>query len=493
MSVRIITDSGIDLPGELDPRLTVIPLGITFGTTTYADGVDLTNDRFYEMLIESDELPKTSQATPYAYQQVFEQVRSAGEEAVVITLSSALSGTYQSAVTAAADYPEVHVVDSKNVTIGQSLLVLYALRLVDEGLGAAEIAEKVEAVVGRVCLLALLDTLEYLKRGGRIPKSVGAIGELLSIKPVVGVEDGEVVMLGKARGSKNGRNQLHQQVEKHGIDFTMPVLLGYTGLSQKLLKKYLEDNRAIWEGVVAEEDLPITSVGATIGTHVGPGAIALAFFAKNYPVLVPPTGARGTDTPEVSVPGRSQHDMHHELDELLDGHGVVLGGPDADCGQDPREVELARDALALGSELLSRQEEAVHERAYHLLEPLGERWVAVRAQQHARVVARALGQAQDEAHVLREVERIPLEQALVHQALDVAEHLVLDLRQQLVDIVVVEVEGRAVVARAVGDLADRDLLHGFLGVELPERLAEIGPCLLRDLRLLSHGALQSRE
>ena len=281
MSVRIITDSGIDLPGELDPRLTVIPLGITFGATTYADGVDLTNDRFYEMLIESDELPKTSQATPYAYQQVFEQVRSAGEEAVVITLSSALSGTYQSAVTAAADYPEVHVVDSKNVTIGQSLLVLYALRLVDEGLGAAEIAEKVEAVVGRVCLLALLDTLEYLKRGGRIPKSVGAIGELLSIKPVVGVEDGEVVMLGKARGSKNGRNQLHQQVEKHGIDFTMPVLLGYTGLSQKLLKKYLDDNRAIWEGMVAEEDLPITSVGATIGTHVGPGAIALAFFAKN--------------------------------------------------------------------------------------------------------------------------------------------------------------------------------------------------------------------
>lgn len=281
MAVRIITDSGIDLPGELDPRLTVIPLGITFGTTTYADGVDLTNDRFYELLIESDELPKTSQATPYAYQQVFEQVRAAGEEAVVITLSSKLSGTYQSAVTAAADFPEVHVVDGKNVTIGQSLLVLYALRLVDEGFGAAEIAEKVESVVDRVCLLALLDTLEYLKRGGRIPKSVGAIGELLAIKPVVGVVDGEVAMLGKARGSKNGRNQLHQQVEKHGIDFGMPVLLGYTGLSQKLLKKYLDDNRAIWEGKVAEEDLPITSVGATIGTHVGPGAIALAFFAKN--------------------------------------------------------------------------------------------------------------------------------------------------------------------------------------------------------------------
>lgn len=281
MAVRIITDSGIDLPGEVDPRVTVVPLGITFGTTTYADGVDLTNDRFYELLIESDELPKTSQATPFAYQQIFEDVRAAGDEAVVITLSSKLSGTYQSAVTAAADYPEVRVVDGKNVTIGQSLLVLYALRLLDEGRSAAQIADELTAAADRVCLLALLDTLEYLKRGGRIPKSVGTIGELLSIKPVVGVEDGEVVMLGKARGSKNGRNQLHQQVEKYGIDFTMPVLLGYTGLSQKLLRKYLDDNRAIWEGKVAEEDLPIASVGATIGTHVGPGAIALAFFRAN--------------------------------------------------------------------------------------------------------------------------------------------------------------------------------------------------------------------
>lgn len=281
MAVRIITDSGIDLPGEVDPRVTVVPLGITFGTTTYADGVDLTNDRFYELLIESDELPKTSQATPFTYQQIFEDVRAAGDEAVVITLSSKLSGTYQSAVTAAADYPEVRVVDGKNVTIGQSLLVLYALRLLDEGRSAAQIADELTAAADRVCLLALLDTLEYLKRGGRIPKSVGTIGELLSIKPVVGVEDGEVVMLGKARGSKNGRNQLHQQVEKYGIDFTMPVLLGYTGLSQKLLRKYLDDNRAIWEGKVAEEDLPIASVGATIGTHVGPNAIALAFFRAN--------------------------------------------------------------------------------------------------------------------------------------------------------------------------------------------------------------------
>ncbi len=280
MAVRIITDSGFDVPDASDARLTVLPLSITFGDTTYADGVDLTNDRFFELLIESDELPKTSQATPYAYAQIFERVRAAGDEAVVITLSSGLSGTYQSAVTAAADYPEVHVVDSKNVTIGQGVLVQYALRLADEGRGAAEIASMVESARERLVLLALLDTLEYLRRGGRIPKSVGAIGELLSIKPVIGVRDGEVVMLGKARGSKNGRNLLHQEVEKNGIDFAMPVLIGYSGLSDKLLRKYLEDNRVIWEDKVAEEDLPITSVGATVGTHVGPNAIALAFFHR---------------------------------------------------------------------------------------------------------------------------------------------------------------------------------------------------------------------
>ena len=278
MAVRIIADSGVDFPGEVDPRVTVIPLSITFGATTYADGVDITNDRFYEMLIESDELPKTSQATPYVFQQAFEDVRAAGDEAVVITLSSKLSGTYQSAVTAAADFPEVHVVDSKSVTIGESLLVLYALRLIDEELDATEIAEKVAASADRVCLLALLDTLEYLRRGGRIPKSVGVIGEVLSIKPVVGVEDGEVVMLGKARGSKNGRNQLHQQVEKHGIDFDMPVLLGYTGLSDALLQKYKADSARLWVGYA--KDLPVSIVGSVVGTHAGPGAIAVAFFGK---------------------------------------------------------------------------------------------------------------------------------------------------------------------------------------------------------------------
>ena len=280
MAVRIITDSGLDIPEGADPRLTVIPLSITFGSTTYADGVDITNERFYELLVESDELPKTSQATPYDYVHILEQVRDAGDEAVVITLSSRLSGTYQSALSAAADFEDIYVVDSMNVTIGQGVLVQYALRLVDEGLSAKEIADRLIEQRDRVCLVALLDTLEYLKRGGRIPKSVGTIGELLNIKPVVGVRDGEVTMISKAHGSKNGRHLLAKEIESSGVDPSMPFLLGYTGLSDKFLRKYLDDNRSIWEKVVAEENLPITSVGATVGTHVGPNAIAFAFFRR---------------------------------------------------------------------------------------------------------------------------------------------------------------------------------------------------------------------
>ncbi len=281
MSVRIITDSGSDIVNPQNPNLTVVPLSIAFGTTTYADGVDLTHEHFYEMLVEGDTLPTTGQVTPFAFDEAIKAAQADGSEVVVITLSSKLSGTYESAVAAASETTGVYVVDSKNVTVAERILVDYALQLVDEGRSAAEIAAALEEERERVCLVALLDTLEYLRRGGRIPSTVGAIGELLSIKPVIAIEDGEVAILGKARGSKNGRNLLNQQIEKTGaIDFSKPLALGYTGLSSKLLRKYLADNRALWEGHISEDELPIHSVGATIGTHAGPGAIAVAYFCE---------------------------------------------------------------------------------------------------------------------------------------------------------------------------------------------------------------------
>ena len=287
MPVRIITDSASDLTQEDiaalgNPRLTVLPLSVTFGETTYLDGVNLNHRRFYELLVEGDDLPMTGQVNPYAFEEAISEARNAGEEAVVITLSSKLSGTNGSALTAAANFDEgVYVVDSKSVTVGERILVDYALRLVGEGLGAADIACALEQAREDIHVVGLLDTLEFLRRGGRIPASAAALGKLLSIKPVITITDGVVELLGKARGSKNGRNLLTQQVEAAGgIDFSMPIELAYAGLDDALLRKYVEDSRHIWEGHVELDNLPVHTVGATIGTHVGPGAIALAFFKR---------------------------------------------------------------------------------------------------------------------------------------------------------------------------------------------------------------------
>ena len=287
MAVRIITDSASDITREDvaaagNPALTVLPLSITFGNTTYEDGVNLSHQRFYELLVEGDDLPMTGQVNPYAFEQAIGEVRAAGDEVIVITLSGKLSGTNASANTAAASFDSgVYVVDSKNVTVGERVLVDYALRLVGEGLSAVDIATALEQAREDIYVVGLLDTLEYLRRGGRIPASAAALGKLLSIKPVITIEDGAVELLGKARGSKNGRNLLTQQVEAAGgIDFAMPIALGYAGLDDGLLRKYIEDSRHIWEDHIALEDLPVHSVGATIGTHVGPGAIALAFFKQ---------------------------------------------------------------------------------------------------------------------------------------------------------------------------------------------------------------------
>lgn len=280
MSVRIITDSASDMSPAEHPALAVLPLSVTFGTDVYMDGVDIDHQRFYEMLVERDELPKTGQVNPYAFSQAIAEAREAGDEAVIITVGAKLSGTNQSARTALAEAPggDVFVVDSNNVTLGERVLVEYALRLVDEGRSAAQIAAAVEAVRDRVAVIGLLETLEYLVRGGRLSAAAGAVGTLLNVKPVVAVEDGLIVQLGKARGSKNGRNLLNQKVEKSGgIDFSMPLALGYTGLSDAVLKKYVEDSAALWAGHT-EGELPVHTIGATIGTHVGPGAVAVAFF-----------------------------------------------------------------------------------------------------------------------------------------------------------------------------------------------------------------------
>lgn len=281
MALRILVDSTFDFtPEQLElTGIEVVRLHVNFGGEDFVDGVDITPEGFYERLIESDALPTTSQAAPADFAEALERLTANGDELVCLTISSKLSGTYQSAMIAAADFEgRVRVVDTLNVALGAQILARYALRLASGGRGMNEVADELERVKGRVHIIALLDTLEYLKRGGRISAAAAAVGGVFSIKPVITIRDGAVAVIGKARGSKNGENLLSQLIEKHGVDFTMPYVLGYTGLSDALLQKYKADSARLWVGYA--KDLPVSIVGSVVGTHAGPGAIAVAFFGK---------------------------------------------------------------------------------------------------------------------------------------------------------------------------------------------------------------------
>lgn len=279
MAVQIIIDSTVDLPARCRGSFRVVPLSVCFGSEELLDGVTITKEQFYERLVESDVLPTTSQASPGVFADAFRAVSAAGDSAVVITISSTLSGTYQSACLAAADFENIFVVDSQSAAIGSGILAQHALSCAQRGMSAPALAAHLEEKRADVCVLGLLDTLEYLKRGGRVSKAAALAGGLLNIKPVITIQNGEVAVVGKARGSRQGNNLLAEKIrESGGIDFSLPILLGYTGLNDACLQKYAQDSKALWEcGVQALESTLICSV---IGTHTGPGVVAVAFFKK---------------------------------------------------------------------------------------------------------------------------------------------------------------------------------------------------------------------
>lgn len=281
MNVKIIIGSTADTTPAIREKCAVIPLCVRFGDTEYMDGVTINHRQFYEKLIESDELPTTSQPTPDAFAQEYQKVVDAGQKAVVLTVSSKLSGTYQSATIAAMDFPgSIYVVDTKSVAIGEGILAELAVQLAEQGADAETIVRRINEERENVRLIAMLDTLEYLKKGGRISKTVAFAGNLLAIKPVVCIRDGAIEMLGKARGSKQANNLLVEQIHSAGgVDFDKPVLLGYTGLTDALLQKYISDSAQLWQE--SKNELNCTPIGSVIGTHAGPGAVAVAFFARN--------------------------------------------------------------------------------------------------------------------------------------------------------------------------------------------------------------------
>lgn len=277
MSVRIYIDSSADPTAAVREKCTVVPLTVRFGEEEFTDGITIDYKLFYKKLAECPDLPATSQPTPAAFAAVYDEAVSAGDQVVVVTISSKLSGTYQSASIAAMDYPDsVYVVDSMNAAIGTGILAELGLSLAESGMSAADIAQQLTEERGNICLYAMVDTLEYLKRGGRISKTVAFAGELLSIKPIITVQDGVVEMVGKARGAKQGNLHLSKLALNAGVDFSKPLLLGFTGLSDTALNTYIEGSSDVW----GDHPVNTAAIGSVIGTHVGPGAVAMAFFKK---------------------------------------------------------------------------------------------------------------------------------------------------------------------------------------------------------------------
>lgn len=281
--IKLLIDSASDIEQTEADELGVelVPMQIRFGKEEFLDGVNLSHGKFFEKLIESSELPQTSQINEFRFEEAFKKLTTDGSEVVAVTISSKLSGTFGCAQKAAKKFAgRVFVVDSLNACIGERILFEYALRLVKENrLTACEIAGMLDEKKKKIQLLAVLDTLKYLRKGGRISSVTAIAGEVLSIKPVVSVVKGEVKLVGKAMGSKKGNNLLNQLVQNcGGIDFSMPYSLAYSGLSEAFLEKYIADSERLWKGKT--DCIPVHMIGSTIGTHIGPGGIAVAFFAE---------------------------------------------------------------------------------------------------------------------------------------------------------------------------------------------------------------------
>ena len=280
MAVRIIIDSTANFRKDYENKLKTVPLTVNFGTESYADGIEIDNDTFYKKLTTGDVMPTTSQPTPAAFEQAFKEVTDAGDEAVVITISSKLSGTFQSATIAAEEFAgKVFVVDGHTVAIGTGALAEYAVNLAENGKSAAEIYEILEKEKEDIRVFAVLDTLEYLKKGGRISAAVAFAGGLLNFKPVIAIADGVVQSLTKGRGNKQANNLMNQEVEKSGgIDFTKPFVIGYTGSDSTLMQEYIKDNLDMWGGDASK--INTAQLGSVVGTHAGPGAVAVGYFVK---------------------------------------------------------------------------------------------------------------------------------------------------------------------------------------------------------------------
>lgn len=277
--IKILVDSSSELTKKEaeEKGFLFVPISVNIGGREYRDGVDLTKDKFYDLLVNGGEFPQTSQPSPQAFLELFEQAKKNGDEVVAILLSSALSGTYQSAVLAKqmVDYEGIYLIDSLTATGVIQILADYAKGLSEEGKGAAEVAERTDAFKARVHAIAMVDTLEFLQKGGRIGKTAAMIGELARLKPLITLtEDGKVGVIGKAIGKNKAMSFMMKWLEEHPVDEAFPSYSIFTSgtANCEQFEEKLEKH-----GIATAGRLQL---GAAIGTHIGPNAFGIVYVGK---------------------------------------------------------------------------------------------------------------------------------------------------------------------------------------------------------------------
>ena len=278
--IELITDSTSDISQEEAAQLgiRVLPMSVYFGDQAFLDGIDISNEEFYAHLRQVETLPTTSQINPDAFLTIFQEVLDRGNQAVGIFLSSELSGTFQSAQIAKniLDSEDIFVVDSRHVAMSLSLLVTEAVRARDEGRTADELVREITALREKLRLYAVVDTLKYLKMGGRISAATAAVGGMLGITPIITVQDGKVESVGKARGRKAGIQWICDRVTGEEPDLSRPIGFVHTDCPEALeaMETAFADTAAQASAVYRKE------IGAVVGTHAGPGAAGIAYFVK---------------------------------------------------------------------------------------------------------------------------------------------------------------------------------------------------------------------
>lgn len=274
--IKILVDSSADCNLQDGIVDLLVPISVNIDGKEYRCGVDITSDKFYELLQSAKEFPRTSQPSPQSFIEIFEQVKADGDQLIYLSLSSALSGTYQCALMAKemVDCDNIYIIDTLSVTHLIELMAAYARDLINRGLTAGEIADRCEELKSKVIIYAGVDTLEYLYKGGRLSRASAAVGELAGIKPIITVKDGRVELIGKSLGKQRAMNTILEKIKSHNIDPDFPMYSLYTCGTEncETLEEKLKSN-----GYTVADRL---QVGATIGAHVGPGVYAVMFVEK---------------------------------------------------------------------------------------------------------------------------------------------------------------------------------------------------------------------